>query len=65
VTRYEITGRTGTFFTDRAIGEIFEDDLDEDTERTLLDVGAVRILPDEKKPEPKKPAAKSTTSKSR
>lgn len=57
--RYEITGRTNVFFSDRSIGDVYEGDLDEITERQLIDAGVIRELPEEKKPAAK--PAKSTS----
>ena len=62
--KYEIIGRTSVFFTDRAVGDVVEDDLDKDTERALLEAGVIRKLADEKKAEAK-PAKKAKSSGAR
>jgi hypothetical protein len=56
--RYEITGRTSVFFTDRAVGEVFEADLEPDFEQQLIEVGAIRKLEEKKKAEAPKAGGK-------
>jgi hypothetical protein len=51
VSRYEVTGKlnmTVDCLTDAAVGDVIEADLDRDQEKWLVDMGAVRVLPDRK-----------------
>jgi hypothetical protein len=62
--RYEITGKPNVPFDillDHAVGDVVEADLDKEQEQLLIEVGAIRELPAEKKQADKK----STSSSSR
>jgi hypothetical protein len=51
VSRYEVTGKlnmTVDCLTDASVGDVIEADLDKDEERWLVDMGALRVLPDRK-----------------
>lgn len=66
--RYEVTGKLPTqvdLLTDRAIGDVFEADLDPDQEKMLVDAGALKKLPAAKKTEPVKSDAKEKEHESR
>jgi len=61
--RYEITGRPAVPFDillDNPVGTVVEARLDEDEERMLIDIGAIRVLGDVK---PKAAATKAATKK--
>jgi hypothetical protein len=64
--RYEMLGRPNVPFPeiqDHRVGDVFEADIDPDTEYLLLGAGALRVIEDVKPKTHHKPAAKSDAKK--